>query len=87
MSIMFAMLIATTQSHEETPGRKGVFSYMDDKYTRYAAVLSACGISLGNGRKYLTPTQIAEIFTLLDQPNALQTIEDYLEALEVLGDE
>ncbi|HVB24096.1 MAG TPA: hypothetical protein VNG51_19315 [Ktedonobacteraceae bacterium] len=61
---------------------------MDDKYTRYAAVLTSCGISFDRGRNApLSTQQMAEIFELLDKPNALKEIGDYLEALDVLSDE
>jgi hypothetical protein len=62
--------------------------FLKDKYTMYAAVLMACGISVGRGHNdLLTPQQVAEVFELLDKPNPLKEIEDYLEALDVLSDE
>lgn len=61
---------------------------MKDKYTHHAAVLTTCGLFLyGSGGLSITPQQLADIFELLDKPKPIQAILEYLDTLDVPGDD
>ncbi len=61
---------------------------MDNKYTRYAAVLTTCGLFLyGSGGLSITPQQMADIFALLDKPKPIQAVLEYLDGLDIPGND
>ena len=81
------MLITTTRSPENAFGEKPR-RFLKDKYTAHAAVLTACGITIGKSKNNsLTQDQLKDLLKLLDEPNTYEKINSYLARLDVARNE